>query len=138
MPVEALLESVPPPMREVAERLRVVVRQAQPDAIERVRTGWRLIAYDVPIGRRTRHFAWIYPEGHHVHLGFPVGSLMRDPGSRLEGAGITKLARWFTFVPGEPIDEPLLVRYLEEATRVVAMPRSLATALREGELEQAP
>jgi len=70
IPPELFLEAYPPEIRVIAERLRDVVRQAVPEAVERVRTGWRLIGYDVPVGRRTRYFAFVAPEPEHVHLGF--------------------------------------------------------------------
>ena len=126
MPVEALLEAYPPPMREIAERLRAVVKRAVPEANERVRVGWRLIAYDVPVGRRrTAFFAWVSAEPRHVHLGFPRGVDMDDPERVLEGAGTTKLARWLTFVPGDALDEPRLGEFVLEAARVAWLPRSL-------------
>jgi len=57
IPPDAFLETYPPGIREVAELLRSVVKKAAPDAIERVRLGWRLIGYDLPLGRRTVYFA---------------------------------------------------------------------------------
>jgi hypothetical protein len=62
IPVEAFLEEVSPPMREIAERLRGVVKRATPEARERVRTGWRLLASDLPIKRHGAIFAWVFPE----------------------------------------------------------------------------
>ena len=59
---EIFLEGYPPGIRSAAERLCAVVREAVPDAIERVRPGWRLIGYDVPVGKRTRYFAFVAPE----------------------------------------------------------------------------
>ena len=70
IPIEAFLESYPPPIRIAAQRLRRLVFQVEPDAIERVREGWRIIGYDLRVGRRTRYFAWIGPEPKHVHIGF--------------------------------------------------------------------
>jgi hypothetical protein len=135
MPVEALLDGYPPPMREIAEQLRGIVKRATPEAAERVRVGWRLVAYDLPIKRSGAFFAWVGPEAKHVHLGFPKGVLMDDPDRVLQGAGITKYARWLTFVPGDPIDEPVLAALVREAARVAAVPKSIALALREGELQ---
>lgn len=134
MPVEALLHGYPPPMREIAEQLRGIVKRATPEAAERVRVGWRLVAYDLPIKRSGAFFAWVGPEAKHVHLGFPKGVLMEDPDRVLQGAGITKYARWLTFVPGDPIHEPALAALVREAARVAAVPKSIALALREGEL----
>ena len=59
MPVEALLEAYAPPLREIALRLRSIVVNAAPDAIERVRPGWRLIGYDLPVRRHGMFFAWV-------------------------------------------------------------------------------
>jgi hypothetical protein len=122
-PPEALLSSCAEPMRAVAEQLRVVVLHAVPDAIERVRPRWQLIGYDVPIGRRTRYFAWVWPQVEHVHLGFEYGAFMDDPDGVLQGAGVTKRVRWLTFTPGDPIDEDHLAGLLYEAVRVAVMTR---------------
>ena len=134
IPVEAFLEDIAPPMREIAERLRAIVKRATPEASERVRLGWRLLAYDLPIKRHGAFFAWVFPERKHVHLGFPKGVLMDDPRGLLDGAGQTKYARWVTFVPGEDIDEPLMTELLLEAARVAVIPKGLGLeALRDRE-----
>ena len=124
MPVEALLEGYAPPLLEIAERLRELVMAAAPDATERVRPGWKLIGYDLPI-RRGVFFAWIWPEGVHVHLGFPNGDLMDDPGGALDGARIAKRARWLTYEAGSAVDEPLATSLVLEAARVAMVPRSI-------------
>ena len=125
MPVEALLDGYAPPLLEIAERLRTIVLDAAPDAIERVRPGWKLIGYDLPIRRNGVFFAWIWPEGVHVHLGFPNGDLMDDPRGALDGARIAKRARWLTFDAGSIIDEPLASSLVLEAVRVAMVPRSV-------------
>ena len=124
IPPEAFLTSYPPPIAELGERLRGVLQQAVPDAIERVRPGWRLIGYDLPGRRNGVFFAWVWPELEHVHLGFPHGVLMDDPRHELKGDGITKKARWLTYEPGDRIDEPQALRLVEEAVRVALIPRS--------------
>jgi uncharacterized protein YdhG (YjbR/CyaY superfamily) len=124
MPVDVFLDGFPPPMRAIAEELREVVRAATPEAIERVRLGWRLLAYDLPVKRRGVFFAWVGPEAKHVHLGFPWGVRMTDADRRLRGAGITKRARWLTFVPGDPIDRPLLEALVLEAAALAGLPRT--------------
>ena len=125
MPVEAFLETYPPPMLEIVERLRVIVRRATPEATERVRLGWRLLAYDLPIKRTGAYFAWVGAEKTHVHIGFPKGVLMDDPRRVLKGAGITKYARWLTYVPGQAIDEELVTELVLEAARVAVIPKGL-------------
>ena len=124
IPAEAFLASYSPPIKDLAERLRGVVNGAVPDAIERVRPGWRLIGYDLPV-RRGVFFAWVWPELEHVHLGFPHGVLMDDPRHELKGDGITKKARWLTYQPDERVDERQARRLVEEAVRVALIPRSV-------------
>ena len=123
IPPEALLADYPPPHRELAQRLREIVTGAVPEAIERVRAGWRLIGYDLPVKRRTVFFAWVWVEPEHVHLGFPRGIDMDDADEVMSGRGITKLARWLTYEPGDTIDEPLATRLVQEAARVAPLPR---------------
>ena len=124
LPPELFLEAYPPAIRAAAERLRVIVRHAVPDAIERVRPGWRLIGYDLPLGRKARFFAWVWPEPLHVHLGFEVGTLMADPEGVLEGAHLKlKKVRFVTFRPGDRIPEAKLVALTRDAARIAAMSR---------------
>ena len=124
IPVEALLADYPPSHAVIANRLRTIVTDAVPEAIERVRTGWRLIGYDLPVGRRGVLFAWIWLEPEHVHLGFPRGVHMDDARGVMKGAGITKLARWLTYEAGDPIDVAVATELVLEAARVALVPRS--------------
>jgi hypothetical protein len=124
IPPEVLLADYPGPIREIGEWLRGVVRRAIPDAIERVRPGWRLIGYDLPIGpRRTVYFAMIWAEPIHVHLGFQHGVVMDDPRNRLEGRGVTKQVRWVTLTPDSMLEGADLAELLREAARVAKMSR---------------
>jgi hypothetical protein len=129
IPPEGLLADHSPEHRAIANRLRELVLETVPDAIEGVRQGWGLIGYDVPIGRRTRFFAWIWLQPEHVHLGFQNGVLMTDPGSLLQGRGITKQVRWLTMdrLDDIPPEAPELIR---EAVRVAALSRAERVALR--------
>ena len=126
IPPDALMADFPPPHRAIAERLRRIVTDAVPEAIERVRTGWRLIGYDLPVKRHGVFFAWVWLEPEHVHLGFPRGVLMDDPKRVLKGAGITKLARWLTYAPGAVVDAELATELVLEAARVAVIPRRAA------------
>lgn len=126
IPPEALLADFPDGIREAAETLRAVVRRAVPDAIERVRGGWRLIGYEVPVGRRSsRYFAYIAPEPIHIHLGFEYGAWMADPDGLLEGAHLgLKKVRFTTFVEGQPIPTAALEALTREAARVSLLTRA--------------
>jgi hypothetical protein len=123
IPPEALLADFPPPHQALGQRLREIVTDAVPDAIERVRPGWRLIGYDLPAKRKGVFFAWIWPEPEHVHLGFPRGVDMDDPLREMRGDRITKLARWLTYSPGDAIDDEQATRLIREAARVALLPR---------------
>lgn len=130
VPPEALLETVSPPIRALAEELRALVVATLPEAVERVRAGWRIIGYDLPSdGRRRLTFsAWVMPEARHVHLGFVHGTLLADPVGRLQGRGITKRARWLTYRPGEAVDAAVVRAFLLDAAAVARRDRHDLTA----------
>src|SRR3712207_2257328 len=124
IPPDAFLAAFPEPIARIGTRLRVLVLDAVPDAIERVRPGWRLVGYDVPrpAGGRTAYFAYVAPEREHIHLGFEHGIAMADPDGRLEGEGITRQVRWLTFRPGDDPDPRVVVPLVLEARRVALLP----------------
>ena len=130
IPPEAFLTAYSDEIRALTEQLRAVVRRAAPDAIERVRLGWRLIGYDLPVGRRTVYFAWVAPEPIHVHLGWQHGTFMSDPDRMLEGAHLKlRKVRFTTFKPGDMIPKGALVELTRQATRLAAMSREERLAL---------
>jgi hypothetical protein len=121
---ELFLEGYPPRIQHAAERLRAVVKRAVPDSIERVRSGWRLIGYEVPAGKRSRYFAFVAPEIEHVHLGFEYGIWMDDPDRMLRGAHLRlKKVRYVTYQAGDPIPETALVEFTRDAARLATMSR---------------
>ena len=125
------LAGYPPVIQETAAALRALMREAVPDAIERVRVGWHLLGYDLPLRRYGVYFAYVAPEASHVHLGFEWGVYMNDPGALLLGAGVTKQVRWLTFnAPGDIDPEPTIA-LVREGARVAALSRGerLAIAL---------
>ena len=125
LPPELLLEGYSPGIRRAVDRLRAVVKRAVPDSIERVRPGWGLIGYDVPVGKRTRYFAFVWPEHEHAHLGFEYGIWMDDPDHLLRGAHLKlRKVRFVTYEPGEPIPEAALVGYARQGAHLAAMSRA--------------
>jgi hypothetical protein len=121
IPPELFLDGYPPAIRSIAERLRDVVGKAVPEAVERVRPGWRLIGYDVPVGKRLRYFAFVAPELGHVHLGFEYGVWMRDPRNLLRGAHLKlRKVRYVTYGPNDPIPERVLIEYTRDAAALAA------------------
>lgn len=130
LPPEAFLAGFSDEIQALAETLCSVVRRAVPDAIERVRPGWRLIGYDMSVGRRTVYFAFVAPEPIHVHLGFEHGIYMADANRRLEGAHLRlKKVRFTTFEPGDAIPEAAMVDLTREAARVARLSREGRLAL---------
>jgi hypothetical protein len=130
VPVEAFLAGYPDGIRTAAARLRAIVKRAVPGAIERVRPGWRLIGYDVPIGRRAAYFGYVAPEAGHVHLGFEHGIFLTDPNGLLEGAHLRlRKIRFVTYEAGQPILEDPLVLLTREAARIASMSRAERFAL---------
>jgi hypothetical protein len=124
IPIEAFLASYPEPIRIAAQRLRRLVFQVEPDAIERVRVGWRIIGYDLRVGRRTRYFAWIGPEPKHVHIGFQHGVLLADPRQRLRGAHLRlKSVRYLTFTSPDQVDDDEILDFIREAVRINTLSR---------------
>lgn len=125
LPPEAFLAGYPDGIRAAAETLRAIVRRAVPDAIEGVRGGWRLIGYAVPVGRRSRYFAYVAPEPIHVHLGFEYGAWMEDPDGLLQGSHLgLKKVRFTTFTEAQPIPEAAPERLTRQAARVASLSRS--------------
>jgi hypothetical protein len=131
IPADAFLDGYPTEIRRLADRLRSVVRRAVPDAVERVRIGWRLIGFDVPTtDRRTAYFAYVAPERVHVHLGFEHGIWLSDPERLLEGAHLRlRKVRFVTFVPGQPIPTRSLVGLTREAAHIATLPRAARLGL---------
>lgn len=124
VPPEVLLEDLPAEMAALAQELRAIVAAAVPDALERVRTGWRVIGYDAPLSaRRGAFFAWIMPQHEHVHLGFPNGAALLDPAGVLGGEGVTKRARWFTLATAEDLASPRLAEYTQAAAQLARLGR---------------
>jgi hypothetical protein len=129
-PPDALLAAYDEPIRDLAEQIRAIVLGSLPDVIEAVRPGWRVIGYNLPLGRRTPFIAWLMVQPEHVHLGFPQGVLLSNHDGALDGAGITKRARWLTAVPGQRVPAGQYGSYLIEAARTAGLARSEQEAIR--------
>jgi hypothetical protein len=114
----------PAPIARHAQRLRDLVKEAVPNAVERLRPGWRLIGYDLPITRHGTYFAWVWPEQEHVHVGWQVGTLMADPHGLLRGAHLRlKKVRYLTYGPRDRIEPRPVIEFTRDAARIAAMSR---------------
>jgi len=134
--VDEFLALYPPPIAILAQRLRVLVKRAAPQSIERVRPGWRLIGYDLPLTRRGVYFAWVLPEPGHVHVGWQTGTLMSDPDRLLRGAQLKlKKVRYLTFASGDRVTPKVVIDFTREAVHIASMSRGereLLAATRHG------
>jgi hypothetical protein len=128
--IASFLEFLPPRNARIVEDLRRAVRRAVPSAVERLRPGWRLIGYDLPITKHGTYFAWIWPEHEHVHVGWQVGTLMADPEGLLRGTHLKlKKVRYLTFEPGQRVPGALVVAFTRDAARIASMSRGERAAL---------
>ena len=118
------LAEYPAPIAAQAQRLRRAVHEAVPNAVERIRPGWRLIGFDLPITRRGIYFAWVWPEPEHIHVGWQVGTLMADPLGLLRGAHLRlKKVRYLTYGPRDRIERRVVIEFTGDAARIAAMSR---------------
>jgi hypothetical protein len=139
--IASFLADYPPRIARQTEALRKMIRRAVPSAIERLRPGWRLIGYDLPITRHGTYFAWVWPETEHVHVGWQAGTLMNDPDHVLRGAHLKlKKVRYLTFGPGERITPTLVMDLTREAARISSMSRGerQLLAMAHSSLDSAP
>ena len=122
--IDEFLAGYPTAIAGHATKLRRLVKQAVPEAIERLRPGWRLIGYDLPITRHGTYFAWVWPELEHVHVGWQVGTLMDDPDRLLRGAHLKlKKVRYLTFAPRDRIEPRTVIHFTRDAARLAALSR---------------
>ncbi len=122
--IDEFLEQYSDPIAERCQELRTVIREAVPTVVERLRPGWRLIGYDLPVGRRATYFAWVWPQPEHVHVGWQVGTLMDDPQGLLQGAYLNlKKVRYLTFEPHDDIDAELVADFTRHAAEIATMSR---------------
>jgi len=107
-----LLRNYPPPIQDIAEKLREVILATAPDALEKANRGWRSISFrDKQVG----YFCGIFPFEDHVDLIFEFGVLLPDPNGIL--LGDAKQVRYLRYPGDEEIREaeikPLLLASLD-------------------------
>ena len=96
--------------KEITEKLRSLVRDVVPDAIEIVRRG--KIAYVV----NGKDFAWIFHSKGHVDLDFVCGT--RIGSKLLKGRGKGKDLRHIEIKTRKDLDEIELERLLKNASEI--------------------
>lgn len=84
---DAILEGRPPEIGELARRLRALVAEVHPDAVEVVWAREGSAGYGLGPRKRSEHYAYLRPFTRHVGFGFFRGAALPDPAGLLEGSG---------------------------------------------------
>ncbi|HEU5103040.1 MAG TPA: DUF1801 domain-containing protein [Roseiflexaceae bacterium] len=114
---EQFLAAFPDEIQSIAEQLRQLIKQTNPNISEAVYLGWKLIGYREQDGRRSRYFCFVAPTAERVMLGFEYGVLMaKNP--LLEGDG--KQVRYVTLRDLADIRPRELSALIAEAAMVAA------------------
>lgn len=85
---EDLMELSEPAMRPIATRLRQIVLDIHPGAVEGVRLGDRSATYGVGPRKMREGYCYVLPYTSWVNLGFYQGATLPDPEGLLEGTGL--------------------------------------------------
>jgi hypothetical protein len=113
--VAELLAQYSPEVRDLAMKVRALVRSAIPDALEEVHPPTKMIGFTYLPGTYKGLILTVSPQKTYVNVIFSKGvELMElDPTGLLEGTG--KLARHIKFRGPERLDDPNVRTILEEA-----------------------
>lgn len=85
-PVEPLLAKQTATARALIQALRALIRQMVPNAIESVNMGWEVVLFSTSEKMKDTILA-ILPRAEYVNVQFYDGTVLPDPGRRLEGTG---------------------------------------------------
>jgi hypothetical protein len=116
--VDAFLASYEAPIRSLALRLRKLVREVEPTALEQIDKPAKLLAYGYS-ATYGGTICVIMPYPGWVNLGFPRGVDLPDPTGLLTGTG--KRARHVKVRQARDVDAPALRALLKAAVK--ATPR---------------
>lgn len=109
--VDEILNDIPPRQRQIAEELRFIIRDAVPDAVEKVRKD--KIVYAV----EGKDFVFINPFKGHVDLDFMCGSRLIS--GSLKGRGRKTNVEHLEISSKEDINEEKLKKIIKEASKIV-------------------
>lgn len=84
---EELMTDTAESMRPVARRLREVILDLDPGAVEVVRLGDHAATFGVGPRKMIEGYAYVLPQRTWVNLGFFRGASLPDPEGRLDGTG---------------------------------------------------
>lgn len=102
-----------PEMRPIAQRLREIVVNIDPNTVEVVRLGDRAATYGVGPKKMSEGYAYILPHKNWVNLGFFKGADLPDPSNLMEGTG--KKLRHIKIRSLQDSERPEIITLLKEA-----------------------
>lgn len=82
-----LIDITVPEMQPIVRRLREIIVEIDPQAVEVVRLGDRAATYGVGPKKMSEGYTYVLPHKNWVNLGFFKGADLPDPSSLLEGTG---------------------------------------------------
>lgn len=109
--VEAFVKKQSPAHQKTINRLRTIVKEADPELEERMR--WLQIGYL----SSQKDVCGIYPTSDHVNLSFAQGATLKDPKGLLEGTG--KGIRHVKVFKMEDVGEGTIKAYVRAAVASV-------------------
>ena len=112
--VDAFLAPYGAPIRSLALRLRKLVQEIEPTALEQIDVPAKMLAYGYS-ATYTGTLCVIMPYSGWVNLGFPRGVELPDPAGLLRGTG--KRARHVKVREGRDVDAPALRALLKAAVK---------------------
>lgn len=108
MSAEELFYSFPEPVPTICWKLRDLILDEAPDAVEAVRPRWKVLGFNLD-----RYFCAVAPQRDHARLLFENGIELPDPEGKLLGSG--SQVRYLRFESVESIDEALVRHFLKLA-----------------------
>jgi DNA transformation protein len=108
----AILKPFPPPVRALANRLRVLVKRAAPSLREAAYPGWKAVGYRHD---EAGYLCGVFPAADSVRLIFEHGARLDDPDGLLEGRGKVRQVRYVTIRTASDIRVRALTRLVRAA-----------------------
>jgi uncharacterized protein YdhG (YjbR/CyaY superfamily) len=106
--IDAYLEPLPDDVRSALERLRGIIREAAPEATERV-------SYGIPIFRLRRDLVGLSAQKDHCSLHSMSPALMAAMAGDLRGVEVSGAT--IHFMPDDPLPRDLVERIVRERMR---------------------
>jgi hypothetical protein len=85
--LDELLDGTPPAVGAIARRLKSIILEIHPEAVEVVRLGDGAATLGTGPRKMLEGYAYLMPQASWVNLGFYKGAKLPDPTALLEGTG---------------------------------------------------